>query len=67
MTDIYPFAVSIAEAAKITGLGRTSIFAAIKRRELVARHAGRRTLLETSELRRFIASLPKSDGSQDAA
>jgi hypothetical protein len=66
MTDLYPFAVSIAEAVKMTGLGRTSIFAAIKRRELLARKSGRRTILETEELRRFIGSLPKSDAAQNA-
>lgn len=59
--DIAPFAVSIGEACRITSLGRTSIFAAIKRRELTARKMGRRTVIETAELSRFITGLPATN------
>lgn len=67
MTEIIPFAVSIAEAVRMVGLGRTSLYAAIAAGKLRTRKAGRRTLVETAALRQFLESLPESDGSQNAA
>ena len=67
MADLYPLAVSISEAARIIGLGRTSIYAAISSGQLKTRKAGRRTLVETAQLRQFLDALPASDGSQNAA
>ena len=60
MTEIVPFAISIAEAVRLVGLGRTSLYAAIAAGKLKTRKAGRRTLVETSALRHFIESLPES-------
>ena len=60
MTDIIPLAVSITEAVRLIGLGRTSLYAAIAAGRLKTRKAGRRTLVETAELRQFIDSLPAS-------
>ena len=65
MNQSTPLAVSISEAVRIVGLGRTSLYAAIAAGTLKTRKAGRRTLIETSELTRFLASLPTS-GSQSA-
>ena len=67
MTDIVPFAVSIAEAIRIVGLGRTSLYAAIAAGKLKTRKAGRRTLVETAALRHFIETLPEAGGSHNAA
>lgn len=67
MTKLVPLAVSIAQAAELSAMGRTWLYAAIKRRDLKTRKAGRRTLIEVEELRRFIASLPASSGDHDAA
>jgi excisionase family DNA binding protein len=67
MTDVFPFAVSIVEAVKITGIGRSSLYSAIAAGMLKTRKAGRRTLIEVSELRRYIESLPVSGRSKDAA
>ena len=66
MTELVPFAISITEAVRVVGLSRTSIYAAIAAGKLIPRKSGRRTLLETEELRRFIASLPKSESSNNA-
>lgn len=65
--DIPPLAVSVGQACRLTGLGRTSLFAAIKRRDLTARKAGRRTLLEISELRRFLGTLPATNDANRSA
>src|SRR4030081_3698005 len=45
-------------AALVTGRSRSRIFKAIKNKELVARKDGRATLVEATELRRWVQSLP---------
>jgi excisionase family DNA binding protein len=45
-------------AALVVGRSRTRIFKAIKNKELRARKDGRATLIEASELRRWVHSLP---------
>jgi excisionase family DNA binding protein len=60
-----PIAVSISEAVKMVGLGRTSLYAAIAAGKLKTRKSGRRTLVETQALQAFIEALPES-GSQNA-
>jgi len=67
MTDIVPIAVSIAEAVRMVGIGRTSLYAAIAAGKLKTRKSGRRTLVETAALRRFLEDLPTSDNSGKAA
>jgi hypothetical protein len=67
MTDIYPLAISIADAVRMVGLGRTSLYAAIGSGKLRTRLAGRRRLIEVAELRQFVASLPASNDTQNAA
>jgi hypothetical protein len=51
-------AYSPAQAAEAAGVGRTLLFEEIRCRRLVARKAGRRTLIEADELQRWIRSLP---------
>ena len=46
------------EAAAASGRTRTRIFKAIKDRELAARKDGRATLIEDSELQRWVRSMP---------
>lgn len=53
-----PIAVTIPEAVKATGMSRTSIYEALKRGNLTARKAGRRTLISFSDLEAYLASLP---------
>ncbi len=65
--QISPLAVSVAEAVRMIGLGRTTLYAVIAAGKLKTRKCGRRTLIETESLRQFIAELPESDGSHNAA
>ena len=53
-----PLAYTIEGATQAAGIGRTSIFAAIKTGELQARKFGSKNLIERAELRRWISTLP---------
>ncbi len=66
MTDVTPFAVSIADAVRMVGLGRTSLYAAIASGKLKTRKSGRRTLVETAALREFLDALPESVSQHEA-
>ena len=59
--ELYPFTISIAEAVELVGLGKTHLYKAIAAGDLKVKKSGRRTLLETAELRRFVESLPLSN------
>jgi hypothetical protein len=54
----YKLAYTIPEAVRASGLSRSALYLAIKAKKLTARKAGARTVIEVSELRRFITSLP---------
>jgi excisionase family DNA binding protein len=51
-------AVSLDEAARRAGLGRTSIYEAVNRGELPLRKVGRRSLIRVDDLKAWIDSLP---------
>lgn len=53
-------AVSIAEAASISGIGRTSLYAAVARGDLSVRKVGRRSLILLADLQRWLEGLPPS-------
>lgn len=53
-----PIAVSIPDAVKATGISRSSLYEAMKRGDLPARKAGRRTLIRVTDLENYLASLP---------
>lgn len=53
-----PLALTIAEAAEASRMSRSSIYEALKNQTLRGVKAGRRTLIPTVELERFIANLP---------
>jgi hypothetical protein len=56
------------EAALSTGLARTRIFEAIRCGDLIARGAGKATVIEFDELSRWVRSLPvKGSGAMQAA
>jgi hypothetical protein len=55
---VIPIAYTPEKAAIVTGRSRTRIFKAIRDQELCARKDGRATLIETSELARWIQSFP---------
>jgi excisionase family DNA binding protein len=50
-----PISVSIIEAAKMIGLGRTSIYAMIADGRLEAFKVGRRTLVRVESIKRLVA------------
>jgi len=51
---------SIAETCALTGIGRDTLYGAIRSGKLIARKLGRRTLITEGDLRRFLESLPKA-------
>jgi excisionase family DNA binding protein len=53
-----PLAITIHEAVKVTGLSRSRIYEALRRQELTALKAGRRTLIPVADLEAYLASLP---------
>lgn len=53
-----PIAVTVPKAVSLSGCSRSSIYEAMKRGELAAIKAGRRTLIPFKELENYLASLP---------
>jgi excisionase family DNA binding protein len=53
-------AMSVEEAAKAAGVGRTLLFEEIRKGRITARKVGRRTIITTEELDAWLRSLPKS-------
>lgn len=53
-------AVSIPEAAKMLGLGRSSIYKLFEQGKLTKRKSGTRALVLVSELKAFAESLPEA-------
>jgi hypothetical protein len=49
--------------AAAAGIGRTFLFEQIRLGKLPAKKAGRRTLIDSDSLRRWIKSLPRAGGS----
>jgi hypothetical protein len=66
MKDIQPLAVSISDAVRLSGIGRTSLYIAIQRGALKVKKCGRRTLVPVASIRELLDSLPTSEG-QNAA
>jgi excisionase family DNA binding protein len=50
---------SIPEVCVYTGLGRDSVYAAIRTGKLIARKYGRRTVVLDNDMRAFLEALPK--------
>lgn len=55
-----PIAVTIPEAVRLTGIGRSKLYELFRRGDLKPRKAGKRTLLIRTELEEYISSLPVS-------
>ncbi|MBA4308080.1 MAG: hypothetical protein C0429_15220 [Sphingopyxis sp.] len=53
-----PITVTIPDAVKATGISRSALYEALKRGDLIARKAGRRTLISFADLETYLASLP---------
>jgi excisionase family DNA binding protein len=59
-------ALSIAEASALWGLSRDFFYDEIRRGRLVARKAGRRTIIMQDDLERFLTALPRLGADQAA-
>jgi len=53
-----PLAVTIPDAVRLTGHSRSALYEALKRGDLCAKKAGRRTLIAFADLEAYLASLP---------
>jgi excisionase family DNA binding protein len=51
--------LSVTEACRVAGIGRTKIYEAISDGHLKARKFGKRTLVLRSDLQKFLANLPE--------
>jgi len=54
-------ALTVAEACAAARIGRTTLYEAIKRGDLVAAKYGRKTLIRVDDLRSWLAKLPPID------
>lgn len=61
MSEVDAIAFTILDAAKVSGLGRSTIYELIAAGKLEARKSGARTLILADSLRRYVASLPKAN------
>lgn len=60
-------AISIIEAARRAGVGRSSIYEAVNRGELPLRKSGRRSLVLVDDLKAWVAALPDAKQTRNAA
>lgn len=56
---------SVGSAAALAGIGRSTLYAAIRDRRLVARKVGRRTIVLVSDLENWLHSLPVVTAGKD--
>ena len=55
-----PIAVTIPEATRLSGIGRSKLYELFRRGDLKPRKLGKRTLIIRTELEAYISSLPVS-------
>lgn len=53
-SDLQPLAYSVAEAIRVSSIGKTRLYALIKEGRLEARKIGKRTIIPASSLRALI-------------
>lgn len=63
----HSLAISVEEAARRLGLGRTTLYALFQQGELRAIRVGHRTLVPTAELRRYVDRLMAEQHGEAAA
>lgn len=59
-------AVTIKEAAALSGIGRSSLYKLFNEGKLTPRKSGKRTLIIVTELESYVKSLPAGGLSHDA-
>ena len=50
---------TLPEAVQFSGMSRSALYEALKRQEISAKKAGRRTLISFADLQAYLASLPE--------
>lgn len=63
---MHPFAYSIADAVRVSGIGRTKLFDEIRTGRLTARKFGSRTLILAEDLKGYLQALPQSPGTANS-
>jgi excisionase family DNA binding protein len=58
ITNLQPEGLSVPEACRVSGLGRTKIYEAIAAGRLKARKFGKRTIILRLDLQQFLVALP---------
>jgi excisionase family DNA binding protein len=53
-----PLAITIPDAVRLSGCSRSALYIAMRRKEIVAIKAGRRTLIRFADLEAYLANLP---------
>jgi excisionase family DNA binding protein len=56
--EVEPINIGLKEACRVTGLGKTSIYALVKNGTLTIRKFGAKTLFDYAEVRDFARSIP---------
>ncbi len=59
-----PLAYSVSDAVKVSGIGRTTLFAEIRAGRLPAKKLGARTIVIADDLAAYLAALPSACRSQ---
>lgn len=54
--------LTIPEAVQVSGMSRSSLYVAMQRGDLVAKKAGKRTLIAVSDLEEYLSALPNYRG-----
>lgn len=65
--DLMEIAISIVEAARRTGVGRSSVYEAIGRGDLKIRKNGRRSLVLVDDLKAWVLAMPEANHFKSAA
>ena len=56
--SVQPEGLSVLEACRVSGLGRTTVYEAISAGQLKARKFGKRTIILRTDLQDFLSALP---------
>ena len=62
MAEMEPFAVSVAEAARLLGVSRPTVYALIHREDFPSFNIGQRTLVSTAGLRAWVDAQAETKG-----
>ena len=54
--------LTVPDAVSASGMSRSALYEALRRGDLMARKAGRRTLIARTDLEAFLANLPAYNG-----